>query len=170
MTDDLDDIEESSGAAGSRFGGPPAAKARSAVQRAVTGLLDELAPERPAPRAGRPPVAVEQYRTPNGVVLQAASAAVSVSWFPDTTSEVELGELQVILWRGIVNRRGAAPRKERAEVVREMVLRPYEQAPEDYAWRAADGTTYTSASLSEHCLALLAAQTGAPAGASSAAS
>ncbi len=165
MSDDLDDIEESAGTSAGRFGGPPAAKARSAVQRAVTGLLDELAPERPVPRAGRPPVAVEQYRTPNGVVLQGAAAAVSVSWFPDTSSEVELGELQIILWRGVVNRRGAAPRKERAEVVREMVLRPVEQAPEDYAWRAADGTVYGSAALVEHCLAILAAQMDPAAGA-----
>src|SRR2546423_376832 len=86
------------------------AKEKNAVQRAVTALLDELAPERALKRADAPPVPVEQHRTPNGCVLQAASAALSVSWFADPTSDSALGELHVITWRGTVSRRGRPPR------------------------------------------------------------
>ena len=54
----------------------PSAKAKNAVQRSVTALLDELAPERVLTRGEqlRPPI--EQHRTPTGCVLQAAAAAV----------------------------------------------------------------------------------------------
>jgi hypothetical protein len=160
MTDD--DLDEGAGLEGAvRFGGPPSAKARLAAQRAVNALFDALAPDNAAPRATGTAPGVERYHTPNGVVLQAPTAAVSVSWFPDTASELELGELQLLLWRGVVQRRGAAPRRERAEVVRERVFRPVEVAPESFEWRDADGVGYTSPALAEHCLELLAAQGGA---------
>src|SRR5687768_4778909 len=59
------------------------AKEKNAVQRAVTALLDELAPERVVKRGDRLTLPVEQHRTPSGCVLQAPKAAVSVSWFPE---------------------------------------------------------------------------------------
>src|SRR5690349_25140957 len=82
------------------------AKAKSAVQRSVTQLLDELAPERVLKRVGELKGPVEQHRTPTGCVLQAAHCAVSVSWFANATKEAVLGELHVLVWRGQVTRRG----------------------------------------------------------------
>ncbi|HEY9517549.1 MAG TPA: hypothetical protein VIQ74_17955 [Gemmatimonadaceae bacterium] len=134
---------------------PPTAKERNAVQRAVTALLDELAPERVLSRTERIPVQVEQHRTPSGCVLQAPTAAVSVSWFPDTDDEVAMGELDVIVWRGVVSRRGAPPRREGATVAGEMVLRPVEGPSGGFLWRAEDGTTYDTDTLAARCLALL---------------
>jgi hypothetical protein len=145
----------------------PTAKQKSAIQRAVTALLDELAPERTVTRAERLPVPVERHRTPSGCVLQAATAAVSVSWFPDATDEAALGELHVVVWRGTVSRRGSPRRPEGATVSGELVLRPIERPSDNCVWRAADGTTYDTAALAARCLALLAEQMAAdrPAGA-----
>ena len=139
---------------------PPTVKERNAVQRSVDRLLDELAPERAPARSGRLPVAIERHRTPTGCVLQAPAAAVSVSWFPDAANDATLGELQVVVWRGVVTRRGTAPRAESAAVVRELALRPVERPANDCVWRAADGTLYDTDALAAHCLALLEEQTG----------
>jgi len=136
-------------------------KEKNDVQRAVTALLDELAPERVLKRAERLPVPVEQYRTPSGCVLQAATAALSVSWFPDPTADAPLGELHVIVWRGVVSRRGAPPRREPATVTGELVLLPVEHPSDASVWRAGDGTTYDTDSLAARCLALLAEQMAA---------
>lgn len=124
------------------------------MQRAVTALLDELAPERVLTRGEqiRPPI--EQHRTPNGCVLQAASAAVSVSWFAEGAPDAVLGELRVIVWRGTVSRRGTT-RPERATMVKELVLHPLERRLDDCLWRATDGTEFDTAALAAHCIALL---------------
>ena len=82
---------------------PPTVKERNAVQQAVSRLLDSLAPERAAYRVGTKANEVERYRTPRGCVLQAAAGAVTVSWFPDSAQGAELGELQVVAWRGEVS-------------------------------------------------------------------
>jgi hypothetical protein len=134
---------------------PPTLKERNAVQRIVDQLLDELAPERALKRADRPPVAVEPHRTPSGCVLQAATAALSVSWFADASDQATLGELQVVLWNGVVSRRGAARPSTNAVVVSELVLRPVERPADDCVWRAADGRLFDSAALAAHCLSLL---------------
>ena len=134
----------------------PSAKARNAVQRSVTALLDELAPERVLTRGEQIRLPVEQHRTPNGCVLQAASAAVSVSWFAEATAEAELGELRVIVWKGVVSRRGSKP--ERASMVKEVVLHPVERRPDDTLWRTTDGKEYDTPALAAHCVALLEAQ------------
>lgn len=132
----------------------PSAKVRNAVQRSVTALLDELAPERVLTRGEqvRPPI--EQHRTPTGCVLQAASAAVSVSWFAEGTPEATLGELRVIVWRGTVSRRGTT-RSERATMVKEIVLHPIERSPNECLWRATGGAEYDTAALAAYCVALL---------------
>lgn len=139
---------------------PPTAKERNAVQRAVTALLDELAPERVISRTERIAVPVEQHRTPNGCVLQAPTAAVSVSWFPDADDDSALGELDVVVWRGVVSRRGSPPRREGATIAGELVLRPVEDSSGGFVWRAPDGKTYDTDSLAAHCLALLEEQMG----------
>lgn len=131
----------------------PSAKARNAVQRSVTALLDELAPERVLTRGERIRLPVEQHRTPSGCVLQAATAAVSVSWFAEASPDAALGELRVIVWRGTVSRRGS--KRESATMVREIVLHPIERPLEECLWRATDGTEYDTAALAAYCIALL---------------
>ena len=134
------------------------AKARSAVQRSVTQLLDELAPERVLKRVGELNGPVEQHRTPTGCVLQAADSAVSVSWFADATKDAALGELHVLVWRGKVTRRGHARPAKGATMVEDLILRPIEAPADDCVWQANDGTRYDTASLAARCLALLEAQ------------
>jgi hypothetical protein len=134
---------------------PTTAKARNAIQRAVTALLDELAPERVLTRSEQLRTPVEQHRTPTGCVLQAAMAAVSVSWFAGAGDDAVLGELRVVVWRGIVSRRGAPKRREGATVVSEMGLQPIERPSNECAWRATDGSEYDTASLAALCTRLL---------------
>jgi hypothetical protein len=141
----------------------PSAKARGGVQRAVTGLLDALAPERVMSRVprlpGPVPVPVERHRTPRGCVLQAGAAAVSVTWFPAAAADPTMGELQVTVWRGVVSRPGSAHRAPGgASVVRELVFVPIEDGVGGWAWRAADGTTYDTDWLVEQCATLLEQQ------------
>jgi hypothetical protein len=132
---------------------PTSAKAKNAVQRTVTALLDELAPERVLTRSEQLRAPVEQHRTPTGCVLQAATAAVSVSWFAG--DDPVLGELRVVVWRGIVSRRGSPKRREGATVVSEMALQPIERPSNECAWRATDGSEYDSAALAALCTRLL---------------
>jgi hypothetical protein len=139
----------------------PSAKEKNVVQRAVTALLDELAPEKVLSRGERLRAPVEQHRTPNGCVLQAPTAAVSVSWFADAGNDAALGELHIVVWRGVVSRRGAPPRPEGATIVTELVLRPIERPTTDYVWRAANGTEYDTQSLAAQCLAMLEQQMSA---------
>ncbi len=139
----------------------PTAKARNAVQRSVTALLDELAPERVLKRVEQLPGPVEQHRTPTGCVLQAAAAAVTVSWFADAASDAPLGELRIVVWRGTVTRRGAPRSRKGATTVAELVLRPIEPTAGGCLWQATDGTQYDTTSLAAKCLRLLAEQTGA---------
>jgi hypothetical protein len=151
-------VDDPSNPAAPPWTASPSAKAKSAVQRAVTALLDELAPERAPKRGDQPRVPVERHRTPTGCVLQAATAAVSVSWFVDAGTDAALGELHVIVWRGIVSRRGSPRRPEGATVVRELVLHPIEGPSDDCVWRATDGTEYDTATLAARCVALLEEQ------------
>ena len=89
----------------------PSAKTRNVVQRSVTALLDALAPERVLKRVEQLQGSVEQVRTPTGCLLQAATCAVSVSWFPEATKDAALGELHILVWRGKVARRGTPRRR-----------------------------------------------------------
>ena len=125
------------------------------MQRIVDRLLDELAPERALKRSDRPPVPVEAYRTPSGCILQGASEALSVSWFADASDQATLGELQVVLWSGVVTRRGSARPSTNAVVVREVVLRPVNRPTDDSVWQAADGTLYNGDALAAFCVAML---------------
>ena len=138
----------------------PSAKEKTAVQRSVTALLDELAPERVLKRVGDVRGPVEQHRTPTGCLLQAADCAVSVSWFADATKDSVLGELHIVVWRGKVTRRGGTGAPKNATIVADLVLRPIERPADDCLWQATDGTRYDTASLAAKCLALLEAQIG----------
>src|SRR5881275_3137202 len=113
MTDEDDQIESMRPAVPNGrhvWAAPPSQKTRNDVKRAVDRLLDALAPERVVSRAARIPVPVERHRTPRGCVLQAAAAAVSVTWFPEAVTDMAFGELQVTAWRGVVSRPGSAHR------------------------------------------------------------
>jgi hypothetical protein len=136
----------------------PSAKEKNAVQRAVTALLDELAPEKVLKRVEQLRGAVEQHRTPNGCVLQGPNAAVSVSWFPEATDDTALGEMHVIVWSGVVSRRGSTRKTEGATIVKEMVLHPIERPSTDLLWRATDGTEYDTATLAARAIAMLEEQ------------
>jgi hypothetical protein len=147
------------------WGSGPTAKEKSAVQRSVTKLLDALAPEKSVKRSDEPRARVEQHRTPAGCVLQAKTAAVSVSWFADRREQT-LGELHVNLWNGVVSRGGSSHRKpEKATVVKELVLKPRESLTEACVWRAEDGREFDTASLEAYCVALLEGQIKAAANA-----
>ena len=138
-----------------RWSASPSAKEKNAVQRAVTALLDELAPERVLGRGPQLRGPVEQHRTPTGCVLQAATAALSVSWFADAGTDTGLGELHVLVWRGTVSRRGTTQKKEGASMVSELVLHPIERPTTEPLWSATNGTEYDTAALAAQCVELL---------------
>ena len=139
----------------------PTVKARNAVQQEVGRLLDALAPERAAHRMGAKANDVERFRTPRGCVLQAKAAAVTVSWFPDSAQGAELGELQVVRWRGTVSHPGSSKRTAGAVAQEEMVLRPIDSRGGEMEWRATDGTAYSTDALAVHCAAWLERGTSA---------
>jgi hypothetical protein len=154
-------------------GTPLTIKERGGVQRALDQLLDALVPDRAVARAAQPALPIERHRTPRGCVLQAPTAAVSVSWYAETASDAVFGELQVVVWRGVVSQPGSARRAPGgARIVREMTLHPeaaelrVEGAPVEWLWRAGDGTRYDADTLAAHCLAMLEQETraGAPDG------
>ena len=138
----------------------PSARAKTAVQRSVTELLDDLAPERVLKHVGQVQGAIEQHRTPTGCVLQAADCAVSVSWFAEPTKASPLGELHILVWRGRVARRGGTKAPKGATIVADLVLHPIEPPADNCIWQATDGTRYETASLAAKCLALLDSQIG----------
>jgi hypothetical protein len=123
-------------------------------------LLAELAPERTNPRATKPIESIEAHRSPNGCILQAEDAALTVTWYADATDQDRVGELQIMLWRGTVSRRGGAAVRTPAQVVKQEVLNPIEQPVNDSIWRSREGAVYTTAELADYCLKLLAAQMG----------
>lgn len=134
---------------------PPTVKERNAVQQAVNRLLEALAPERAAHRTGVKPAVVERHRTPRGCILQTPTGAVTVSWFADSAQSAELGELQVMTWRGTVSRPGSSQRATGAQLVNELVLRPVESRMGDVVWRSTDGATYSTDTVVKHCTDLL---------------
>jgi hypothetical protein len=136
----------------------PTSKERNAVQREVTRLLDDLAPERATPRATRPTASIQQHRKPNGCILQADAAALSVTWYPVADDQDRVGELQILLWRGVVSRRGGTPIHTPAEVVQQEVLNPIEQPTDESVWCSRTGAVYSTDGLAAHCRALLEQQ------------
>lgn len=134
----------------------PTAKEKSAVQRSVTQLLNVLAPERAVKRGETQHGWVGQHRTPAGCVLQAESAAVSVSWFADSRAQTTVGELHVNVWNGVVSRGGSSYRKPaKASIVTELVLKPMEMSDRGCVWRADDGREFDNNTLAALCNELL---------------
>src|SRR2546423_3902739 len=141
-----------------QWGSTPTSRTRNTVQRSVNALLDDLAPERALTRGEEPKKAIELHRTPTSCVLQAENAAVSVSWFSGSGSDPLIGELQVLVWSGVVSRRGSPKRREGATVVRELSLRPIEEPRNDRVWRASDSSEYSNLDLAALCNKLLGQQ------------
>jgi hypothetical protein len=125
------------------------------MEREVTRLLDELAPERANPRATRPAESIQQHRSPRGCILQAETAALSVTWYAEADNQDRVGELQILLWRGVVSRRGGVTPRTPAEVVCQEVLNPIEHPADASVWCSRDGALYDTAGLAAHCLSLL---------------
>lgn len=129
------------------------AKQKNTVQRSVNALLNALAPERILTRGEAAKVRIEQHRSPNGCVLQAPAAALSVSWFENSSQA--LGELHVLLWSGVVSRRGSPVPRDGATMLKEVVLDPIDPPNEGRVWRTREGTEYDTTALVEFCSALL---------------
>jgi hypothetical protein len=134
----------------------PSTKQRMGAQRAVSRLLEVLAPEMPLARREVPVTAgVQCLRTARGCILQGVEGAVSVSWFPSAGSEPSLGELQVTLWHGTLHRPGASTRGPAGAVtVREAIFFPIERE-DGWRWRTTDGTMLDTDALAMQCRALL---------------
>lgn len=133
-------------------------KARTAFRRHVTALLDALAPEKILGKADPAKLPIEQHRTPDGCVLQAPAAALQVSWYADKDDAP--ASLHVVVWKGVVSRRGAPPRGG-ATVVHEEVYSPAETPADEKVWQRADGTRIDTQALADHCLTLLESQSTA---------
>jgi hypothetical protein len=69
-----------------------------------------------------------------------------------------MGELQVIVWRGTVARRGATRGRKGATIITELVLRPVLMPSGDCQWRASDGSAFDAGALAAMVLALLQEQ------------
>jgi hypothetical protein len=137
-------------------------RTREGVRRAVQRLLDALAPVSLSARANRLQTSIESRRSRRGCVLQAATAALSVSWFPAVGSDAASGELQVTAWQGIVSLPGSADRAARgAAMARESTFVPLQEGRDTWVWQARDGTIYDTKALVVHCGALLEAQVAA---------
>ena len=136
----------------------PTAKEKSAVQRSVTQLLDALAPHKVVKRGDETHGPIEQHRTPGGCVLQARTAAVSVSWFADNRAQDTLGELQINVWNGVVARGGGSYRRPtHATIVSERVACPT-IAGDGCVWRTKDGVEFDTPALAAYCASLLEQQ------------
>jgi hypothetical protein len=138
---------------GSGVAEPTTAKQRASVQREVDRLLELLAPERSLTRAGTTVPAVQRYRAPRRCVLQSKNHAVSVSWFPPSSSDDKLGEVQVIEWRGVVSLPGSSRRAaEGAVAVKESLLQPVELGGDVWVWQAsAGGSPIGTSELVAYC-------------------
>jgi hypothetical protein len=133
---------------------PPTSRQRTAILREVTRLVDELAPVRAPARPGAATPAVQCHRLPRGCVLQGATRAVSLSWFPAAGSQASLGELQLVTWKGTVSLPGSAARRSGATMVDERVFAPVEREGGVWHWQSED-TDLTTEALVARCRDLI---------------
>ncbi|HTL96776.1 MAG TPA: hypothetical protein VL157_14605 [Gemmatimonadaceae bacterium] len=159
-------IDELSGVvaadAGSRLTPQQRAAARRELERLLDKLVADIKHRIPGPGAA---AAAEQsesallpYRSPDRCVVQGAERAVSVSWFAAQFTDVSLGELQVIEWRGVVAVRGATRRRESAAatILRADVYRQVQTA-DGWGWQpsASNDAVMSTDDLAAACLAPL---------------
>jgi hypothetical protein len=86
-------------------------------------------------------------------VLQAVSAALTVSWFRG--DDDSLGELHIIVWHGVVARRGSRGASQGATIISEQVFLPIVASPDQCVWTGSDGARYETEVLAAKCAALL---------------
>jgi len=160
-TDDLSGVGATE--AGSRLTPQQRAAARRELERLLDKLVSDIKHRIPGPGAMADPSesALLPYRSPDRCVVQGAERAVSVSWFPAQFTDVSLGELQVIEWRGVVAVRGATRRRESAAatILRADVYRQV-QTPEGWGWQPAgpdEAPILSTDALAAACLAPLLA-------------
>ncbi|HKT09262.1 MAG TPA: hypothetical protein VJR24_15285 [Gemmatimonadaceae bacterium] len=157
--DDLSGV--GTGDAGSRLTPQQRAAARRELERLLDKLVADIKHRIPGPGAlaEQSESALLPYRSPDRCVVQGADRAVSVSWFPAQFTDVSLGELQVIEWRGVVAVRGAARRRESqaATILRADVYRQVQTA-EGWGWQPSvpeDALVLSTEDLAAACLAPL---------------
>jgi hypothetical protein len=130
------------------------ARQRTAIQQEVVRLLDDLAPASAPTRRSAPAAAVKAYRWPNRCILQGASRAISVSWFPGSADEHSLGELLVISWRGTVSLPGLGHRgSDEAVAVTQLLLHLEPASFDGWEWRTAahDVAGLGTSALADYC-------------------
>ena len=158
----IDDIPGvGAGDAGSRLTPQQRAAARRELERLLDKLVADIKHRIPGPGAMADPSdsALLPYRSPDRCVVQGAERAVSVSWFPAQFTDVSLGELQVIEWRGVVAVRGATRRRESAAatILRADVSRQWQTA-DGWGWQplgSDDALVLSTEDLAAACLAPL---------------
>lgn len=157
----IDELSAIGAAEGSRLTPQQRAAARRELERLLDKLVVDIKHRIPGPgaTAEHAESALVPYRSPDRCVVQGADRALSVSWFPAQFTDVSLGELQVIEWRGVVAVRGAARRRESAAatIVRADVYRQVPTA-EGWGWQpsASDAAIVLSTEdLAAACLAPL---------------
>ena len=158
-------IDDLSGVAASEAGSRLTPQQRAAARRELERLLDKLVADIkhriPGPGAMAEPSesALLPYRSPDRCVVQGSDRAVSVSWFAAQFTDVSLGELQVIEWRGVVAVRGATRRRESqaATILRADVYRQV-QTTDGWGWQpsgSGDALVLSTENLAAACLAPL---------------
>jgi len=160
-------IDEPAGIVGGDAGSRLTPQQRAAARRELERLLDKLVADikhrMPTPGAAvtgeNGETTLVPYRSPDRCVVQGAEGALSVSWFPAQFTDVSLGELQVIEWRGVVAVRGAVRRRESAaaSIVRADVYRQV-QTPDGWGWQPStpgDAPVLSTEELAAACLAPL---------------
>lgn len=157
----IDELSVIGGGEGSRLTPQQRAAARRELERLLDKLVVDIKHRIPGPGAAAEPAesALVPYRSPDRCVVQGADRAVSVSWFPAQFTDISLGELQVIEWRGVVAVRGAARRRESAAatIVRADVYRQVPTA-EGWGWQPSasdDAIVLSTEDLAAACLAPL---------------
>jgi hypothetical protein len=89
---------------------------------------------------------------------------VTVSWFPASTNDTALGELQLIAWRGTVSRPGSArpaaggaavELQETFTLVPGTVGAITATTGDDWYWRGEDGALHDAQAFAARCHALL---------------
>ncbi|HUF26967.1 MAG TPA: hypothetical protein VMM18_08325 [Gemmatimonadaceae bacterium] len=110
---------------------------------------------------------------PGRCIVQLGPVALTLAWLRSTLDSVADGELLVIVWRGAVAPRGdhqpertretSTPRT--AKVLWEDVLIAVAASSADWTWQAkrADGGSFSSTALADHCVEQLRAAHAAPA-------
>ncbi|HTR77897.1 MAG TPA: hypothetical protein VMH39_07290 [Gemmatimonadaceae bacterium] len=117
---------------------------RASALREPERLMDSIdasLPRRNEDKTDRsdPVVGRRVYRVPGRCIIQAEEQAVSVSWFPSRDGDPRGGELQVVIWDGII----ASPRQrpgagKHASITQTFVFRLTHDRNRGWYWSSED--------------------------------